>query len=366
MRTEIPTATNRLWDTKQRQGHSLHRICAYQGSFPPQLPAYFLDKHSGEAVLDPFCGRGTVLLEAVLRGRTALGFDILPTARALASVKVSCPTRDEVLSEIAALRLDGTVPSLPDEFSDLYHEQTWIELCNLKKVVKSDAVTALALGRMHGHSSGFFSAFTFNAVSVRPPALRRLREKHGGAIEYRDVRAILMRAAKRFIPEAGLYNDGSSGVGEADARALPLADGSIDVVITSPPFLDVIDYPDVNWVREWFVDSTAPSKSAPFVMRSKTDYSAFLRDVLTELCRVVRPGGVIVFEVGPVKRETRMDALVQQAAVGLLKVEDVVVNEFARQDGKPSVPKISRAMGSGKTSGKETTTMSNQCVVLRR
>lgn len=345
-----------LWDTKQRQGSPLHRICAYQGCFPPQLPKYFLQKYPGEVVLDPFCGRGTVLLEATLQGRAPLGFDLLPTALALSRVKVGCDSLDTVLSEIERLDLSGVAPQQPVEFVDLYHPEVWSQLWNLRQAQRSTALTALTLGRLHGHSPGFFSDVTFNVVSLPPASIHKMRMKHGEGrpLPLRDVKSLLVRAAKRFIPKDGLQGRGS--VERADARDLPLTAASVDLVITSPPFLDVIDYPNVNWVREWFLDGSS-ANSNTFSIGKVVDYKVFLRNTLVELRRVIKPKGTIVFEVGVVKRKEKMFEFVQEAAEGLFSEQSLEINTFDDSD----VPKISRAM----RGGNKTTTMSNQCVILR-
>lgn len=346
----IPTGS--LWRTQPRQGHSLHRICAYQGSFPPQLPAYFLDCFpSPQTVLDPFAGRGTVLLEAVLRGKVAYGVDINPVAQALSRVKLNCPPLKDILVEIDALRLDGVAPSPPDEVKPFFHSKTWEQLWHLKNAARSPALTALVLGRLHGHSPGFFSVTTFNVVSVRGANLQKLMQKHGSTAEPRDVKAILRKAAQHFIPAMGI--NGCGDIFANDARNLPLPDHSVDLVITSPPFLDVIDYADVNWLRLWFLGAESPLT----YIRNVAEYREFLVGCLRELARVITPQGIIVFEVGPIKRTTNLSDLVLSAANGILHVEEIITHSFV--DAK--VAKISRAM----TGGKKTTTMTNNCIILR-
>jgi DNA modification methylase len=354
-----------LWDLKQKQGHPLHRICSYQGNFPPQLPAYFLDRYpKAKTVLDPFCGRGTTILEAVLRGKIAWGVDLLPVARLLSSVKLSCPSRADVLKEIEALDLEGKAPKLPDDFVPFYHPETWRQLWHLREAKRSPIVTALALGKLHGHSPGFFSGFTFNVISVRPESLRRLQKKHGTKSEPRDVKALLTKAAKKFVPEKRIEGEGK--ILNADARKIPLDAGSVDLVITSPPFLNVIDYEDVNWLREWFIENDAVAskgKGQPTVTGDVAEYRLFLNDVMRELRRLLSKNGRIVFEVGPVKKKLALlDAVKTAAEANGLKIEDVLVNEFTAETGEVSTPKISRAM----TRGEQTTTMTNQCVILRK
>lgn len=360
------SASKALWDLKQKQGPALHRICAYMASFPPQLPAFFLDRYpAAKTVLDPFCGRGTTLLEASMRGKVAHGCDLFSVARALSKVKLRCPPREEVLEQIDALDLTDDAPPLPEDFEPFYHPDTWRQLWNLRESLPDSAVTALALGRMHGHSPGFFSSFTFNVVSLPPHRARALNEKHGTPPERRDVKAILRGAAKRFIPEAGHHGRGA--VHAADARSVPLADGSVDLVITSPPFLDVVDYEGVNWLRSWFIEPNPcfrPSidTEPPTVLADVGAYLIFLAEVLEELRRVLAPGGTIVFEVGPIKRKHALIDLVEDASwrAGLGVVE-VLENNFAAAEKGKSTPKISRAM----KGGAETTTTANQCVVLR-
>lgn len=363
--TQAALDTKALWDLKQRQGPALHRICAYQASFPPQLPAFFLDRYpAAKTVLDPFCGRGTTLLEASLRGKVAHGCDLFPVARALSKVKLRCPPREEVLEQIDAFDLaESDAPPIPDELAPFYHPETWIQLWNLRESIPDAAVTALALGRMHGHSPGFFSAFTFNVVSLPSHRVRALNEKHGTVPEPRDVKAILRKAAERFIPELG--HNGRGAVHAADARNIPLADGSVDLVITSPPFLDIVDYEGVNWLRSWFIEPNpcfrTIDRAPPTVLADVDEYVTFLAEVLEELRRLLAPAGTIVFEVGPIKRKHALIDLVEDAGwrAGLGIVE-VLENSFAASEGK-STPKISRAM----YDGAETTTTSNQCVVLR-
>lgn len=348
-----------MWSLKQRQGNALHRVCAFQGSFPPQLPAHFLDMFpDAKVVLDPFCGRGTTILESVLRGKVTFGADLLPVSRLLSRVKLACPSADDVAAEVDELVLSHETGPAPEHVEPFFHPATFSQLECLRRSPRSNALSALALGRLHGHSSGFFSTTTFNVISIGAESLRRLMKKHGTSAELRDVKSLLLKAARKFMPEKPIRGDGE--ILAADARRLPLPDGCVDLVITSPPFFDVIDYENVNWLREWFLGDRCGG-SRPFVTGKRADYQNFLGDVLRELRRVVSTKARVVFEVGPVKKQGSMWELVRDQCTSLFDVERVITNSFAEHGGGSSVPKISRAMHCGQ----ETTTMANQCVILR-
>src|SRR5262249_29732682 len=81
---QVPTFVNEFWTAKQRQAHSLHEI-SYRACFKPQLPRFFIERltQPGDAVYDPFMGRGTTLLEAALLSRIPLGCDVNPLSAVL-------------------------------------------------------------------------------------------------------------------------------------------------------------------------------------------------------------------------------------------------------------------------------------------
>lgn len=71
--------------------YASHNLHAFAAKFPPQLPRLFIEKltQPGETVLDPMVGSGTTLVEAILLGRRAIGFDIDPLALHLCRVKTT-------------------------------------------------------------------------------------------------------------------------------------------------------------------------------------------------------------------------------------------------------------------------------------
>ena len=80
-----------------------------------------------------------------------------------------------------------------------------------------------------------------------------------------------------------------------------IASDSVRLVVTSPPFLNVVDYVTDNWLRCWFCDIEL-NKELMSVSASLANWEAEMRAVLQELRRVLRPDGHIAFEVGEVRR----------------------------------------------------------------
>jgi hypothetical protein len=76
--------------------------------------------------------------------------------------------------------------------------------------------------------------------------------------------------------------------------------GSVSLVVTSPPFLDVVDYAGDNWLRCWFID-VDPAMVDLTVPKKLEDWQGAMTAVFGELARVLRPGGHVAFEVGEVR-----------------------------------------------------------------
>ena len=76
-----------------------HAWHPFPAKFPPQLPRFFIEALTspGDTVLDPMCGSGTTLVEAVDSGRRAIGCDIDPLARLIAAVKLTPVDASEVI-----------------------------------------------------------------------------------------------------------------------------------------------------------------------------------------------------------------------------------------------------------------------------
>jgi hypothetical protein len=327
----VTTFVNEFWTAKQRAASSLHEV-SYRACFKPQLPRFFIQRLTspGARVYDPFMGRGTTPLEAALLGRAPLGSDVNPLSVVLTRPRLRPPTLDEVTVRLQAIDLrDGD--DSPEDLLVFYHPETLREIAALKKYLQRrrragslDAVdewiALVATNRLTGHSKGFFSVYTMppnQAVSVK--SQRKINERRGQTPPRRHVAEIIAQKSRGLLADidevarrtlAAVAGQAVLLTGPA-ASTPAIESDSVDLVVTSPPFLNVVDYATDNWLRCWFLDID-PESVQLTVPRKLEDWQTAMSDVFRELRRVLKPGGQVAFEVGEV-------------AGGTVKLEEAVI-----------------------------------------
>jgi hypothetical protein len=342
---DVPTFVNEFWTSKQRAAHSLHEV-SYRACFKPQLPRFFIDRltRPGDRVYDPFMGRGTTVLEAALAGRRPLGCDVNPLSTILAGPRLDPPTVEDVAARLREIDLSRDV-ELPRALTVFYHRDTLREICALRAYLlerarrdELDAVDCwirmIAVNRLTGHSPGFFSVYTLppnQAVSVG--VQRKLNAERRQRPPRRDVRSLIVHKTRSLLADCdGSTRDTLRRV-RGDARLLTarasataqLRSGSVDLVVTSPPFLDVVDYAGDNWLRCWFCDID-PGAVDITIARKVEEWKSAMTEAFAELYRVVRPGGAVAFEVGEVRRGTvRLEEIVIPASSSAGFVAELVL-----------------------------------------
>ena len=312
-------AVNEYWTSGQRQASSLHEI-SYRACFKPQLPEFFISRLTkpGDGVYDPFMGRGTTPLQARLMGRRPLGNDINPLSQVLLAPRLNPPTIEKITERLESVDLS----SAAEVYTDLlhfYHKDTLREIIALKEYLLErekngtmDNVDAwirmVAINRLTGHSSGFFSVYSLppnQAVSVKRQ--KKINEQRNQIPEYRAIKPRILKKSKSLLKD-WYENDNGREMGDmlgilstTDSRkASEIPDDSASLVVTSPPFLDVVDYQGDNWLRCWFIG--VDSKNINISQHRKiTEWEKTMTDVLFDLKRIVVPGGYIAFEVGEVR-----------------------------------------------------------------
>ena len=331
-----------FWTSKQRDGHSIHEV-SYRACYKPQLPEYFIKRHAapGSVVFDPFLGRGTTLVEARLHGCRTIGSDVNPLSIRLTLPRLRPPTLNQVKDRLNSVVLNSAETEMaglleffhPDTLQEI---QGWMAYFQQRRELGlmdgvDEWIEMVAASRLTGHSNGFFSVYTLppnQAVSINRQ--RKINAKLKQRPEYRNTRLLILKKTRSLFRDAlpDGFSDHRPKLFQASADAIPqVASNSVDLVVTSPPFLNEVDYLQDNWMRMWFCGIEL-AKPSLWQLRSIPEWTARMEATLRELRRILKKGGVIAFEVGEVRKGTvRLELEIVSAGIRAgLVAEQVLIN----------------------------------------
>jgi hypothetical protein len=346
---QVPVYEEELWTSRQRQASSIHEV-SYRACFKPQLPAYFIERLSeqGDVVYDPFSGRGTTAIEAALRGRRVIANDVNPLSAVFARPRLEVPHVSEVDARLNAIPLARKARAEID-LSMFFHPDTERELVNLRGYLNARRrsrsedsidrwIRMVATNRLTGHSPGFFSVYTLppnQAVSAENQV--RINRRREQKPQYRNVCELILR--KSIQLQSGLSPTERERLRRAAAHARFLEDPasntraiqarSVQLTVTSPPFLDVVQYAKDNWLRCWFNGLPTEEIGRRMTLsRSVEEWTLAMQAVFAELYRITRPGGWVAFEVGEVRRgSVRLEEVIAPVGDGAgFECQAVLIN----------------------------------------
>ena len=369
--------------------HPLHAIHAFAAKFPAALPRHFIEGLSqpGETVLDPMAGSGSTLVEGWLLGRNVVGVDLDPLARRQSLAKTTWIAPDSI--EEAGQRVLADARQRLEVGSPL---ETFRESLS--------AATGDFLDYWFFRETQEELAALVNSVREEPsPTVRNLLEvlfsativtKSGGVSRARDLahtrphrvadkqpRSPLrmfetqLRQAVRAFEESRGDAANQSHVLVADSRRLPLADNSVDLIVTSPPYANALDYMRAHkfslvWLGEQVADlsnlrgkyigaerqDSGDAEPLPETARravaalSEVDrqkarvlakYLREMRQAIEEMHRVVRRGRAVIVVVGPstmkgqrVATHDYLAGIAEQAGFGVVGVVERVLDRDRR------------------------------------
>ena len=327
--------------------------------------------HPGQLVLDPFCGSGTTLLACREAGIDCLGVDMMPLSVFTTKSKLIEYSKEKVSSDFRQIfpskQYDFGFKSADPYLHKCFPHEELTKLLHLRHTIS----------RMPEPERSFFALALLKILKEISFTLN-----DGAFLRFKtDVKPKILEEAfppqvKLMIEDIGRLDGGAGDQNtiQGDARSIPLKDGVIDGVITSPPYPNRHDYTRIYAVELLFdfldgneelkrlryrmlrsnvearrtvdIKDYKPSKRLENLIESLKDrrlpnrkvidmvwgYFEDMHGVLGEIARVCKPGAVVAFTVGNAKYGGIMfpvDELLSEMGEGLgLKPLKIVVARY--------------------------------------
>jgi site-specific DNA-methyltransferase (adenine-specific) len=292
---------------------------------PPALARHLITSFSsrGDLILDPFCGKGTVLLEALLLQRKCLGFDVAPDCIIVSNAKIQPPPLTAVERMLHRFRPQPrTLSGIPPEVGVFYSPKTLSQLLELRDFLLARArngtsttrraanfLMATLLGVLHGHSKLSLSLPCSHSFAMAPNYVRQYARKHHLRRPVRNVQHCLLERAKQLLASKPPDIDGRAVLCSADAYPRSLRDrlvDSVDLIVTSPPYLNVQTYAKDSWLRLWLLGYEYRALRSRFIETgSPRVYSERMKPCLAEMLKVLKPSKYAVIVAGDAPRYSK-------------------------------------------------------------
>lgn len=297
----------------ERDDQLTHGFHTYPAGLHPDAAGELLEALPGEHVLDPFCGGGTVLVEAMVRGRKATGRDVSTVALLVATARTMLTTEEQRTSLRSTARRLAEVAqqatAMPDEarmafVADWYAPYVLAELEAIRQGIEVADVTPGVRTLLWACLSSILIKVSWRRSDTSGQRAEHRRPPGTTAVLFHKKARELGRrleALAAATPEGTPVPDVDFG----DARALTLTTPA-DLVITSPPYPSVYDYLPMQAMREVWLGRSSPREAEIGPRRAwHGDRDLALRnwqrDTATWLQMVggaTRPGGTLVCIIG--------------------------------------------------------------------
>lgn len=236
--------------------------------FARQVVSTYCPPHG--AVIDPFCGRGTVPFVALATGRAALGSDINPVAWVYAKTKTD-PHPDPQAILRRARQIQGSITRADARPENDFQKLAWSKdvlaflnaarrHLNWKQSRIDRTLMGILLVHLHDKlGSGFSNQMRQSKAMAPEYSVRWWREKQMFPPEIDMISALEQKLEWRYKKGIVAKADGISrptilfGDSRIALRRSP-TDFSADLILTSPPYYGVTNYRYDNWIRLWLLN----------------------------------------------------------------------------------------------------------------
>lgn len=277
--------------------HGLHK---YPAKFIPELPRWAIRKYSspGDTILDPFAGSGTTNVEAMLKKRNSYAVDIDPLALFLIKVK-STPlfpdklrkSRDSLLRKINEREKPKELPSFKNR-DHWFQSEVTERLSLIKECIEEEGSEDIRDFFLVTFSSIIRDVSNADPGSHKPCVRKNLDRNIPGPIEEftkklkSNVSSMLKfstKADEKYLPS----------IVEKDALDIHLGSESVDLAVTSPPYINALDYARTHKLEYYWLgyfDDSLVDLKKKFVGTEKVysgQYSSLHKTGMSDLDEII-------------------------------------------------------------------------------
>lgn len=298
--------------------HPLHGMSPYIGRLATHRANELINRLSkkGETVVDPFCGSGTIPLEAWKSGKKVVASDLSPYAIALTRAKLfPISTLEQALKQIELLDMlvkkETSLVDLrrvPVWVRSFYHPETLREAIawsNVLKKRKNWFLFGCFLNLLHHQRPGFLSYPSSHAI----PYLRRAkfpRKQFPELYEFRDVKGRLLKKVCRTLKNPVAFNfELSREVKLCNATNLIQTTQEVDCIITSPPYMSRLHYARDNRLRLWFCGVPDWTELESQLSPTKSAFSILMNNCVSRWQYWLRQNGHLAIVLGDIHRDNK-------------------------------------------------------------
>jgi hypothetical protein len=350
------------WDFKELNTKEMfpHNLSWYPSRYIPQIPAMLINEFSkeGDSVLDPFCGSGTTLIESLRLGRHCIGFDINPVATFMSNVKIGLLDHSKITIESIYIFINEVTNQ---RYSPSEHISSYLEMIPDDKIIElrrwyhSDTLNDLTLiWGLIERQEGFLKdvlRLVFMSILIPCSGLENKKPYTYYADNVFPKGDYLKKDAFHFFSNKisrlldGLKETKSVSLGSAgvckEINVVSddiLTFGKHELIVTSPPYLDVTDYTsgfrltylwfdflkDISMVRTQELGARWKRKRNT----SYDDYMVGMRKTLNKICESLKDDGHLCLVIGEsTKYQNMIIEPLTDYLINEIKLERQIVKE---------------------------------------
>lgn len=356
-RLELINSETVKFNGVSKQHSKMHSISSYLAMFNPNLASFFIKKYSkeGDLVVDNFSGRGTSLLICRELNRNFFGTDLNPYAFVLSKSKSKNLNLNKIIRKVNEMqleyvewikkqKLDLTSENYLD-ISAIYSNRVLKQLIFFREVYGKNwknlkdieiFIISIMLGLMHGPvkkdgTSSYFSVSMPNTFSMSPNYVRNYVKKKNLSYPEDSIFPKIINRIK--IKYENINSSSKVTIKYADALKINnLRKESVDLFFTSPPYLNIINYTNDNWIRLWLLGYDRNKLKEEIKLDDKhsyENYCKFIEKYLNTKYDLASQKGKMILVVGDIKNKMNFEEVLKQIKKNIKwKLIEIYKNEI--------------------------------------